>query len=142
MSARASSSTRRPPGRASIGFVIVLALFAAAPTVGDIGSCGAPVEPLDASKFFAARAQIECAHCDACGLSTPACKSACDPHATIPSAFPEGCHPVVHDGEVCLNALDALGCGAFSDVVSAAAIVPTECGFCPPPVVLEGGLAP
>jgi hypothetical protein len=138
-----NSRANRPPGRLSIGFAIVLGLCAAAPTVGDIGSCnGAPAEPLGAEKFFAARAQLECAHCRDCGLSSQACTIACDPRATLPIAFPEGCHPVVHDGEVCLNALDALSCGAFADVVGPAAVVPTECDFCPPPVLLEAGTTP
>lgn len=132
----------RAPGRVSVGLVIVLACFAAAPTVGDVGSCGAPAEALGAAKFFAARAALECRRCRECGLSTRPCAIACDPNATLPLAFPQGCRPAVHDGEVCLNALDALGCGAFGDVVGEAALVPTECDFCPPPEILEAGSTP
>ncbi len=139
---RTSGTSARPPGRRSIAFVIVLACCAAAPTVGDVGSCGGPIEALDAHKYFAARAELECRHCQDCKLETNACKVACDAHATLPTAFPEGCHPLVHDGDVCLNALDALGCGAFGDAVSDTAIVPTECDFCPPPVILEAGVTP
>lgn len=119
------------PGRPSIGFLIVLAICAAAPTVGDVGGCGASAETLDAQKFFAQRLDLECQRCSECGLSTPTCKNACNPKAPRPLSFPEGCHPVVHDGEVCLRALEALSCSGFADVVDPDPIVPSECDFCP-----------
>ena len=126
------------PGRLSIGFVIVLALFAAAPTVGDVGACGTAVEPLDAGAFFKQRLDDECRRCDECGYASRTCKRACDKTVPIPTTFPPGCHPVVHDGEVCLRAIEALGCDAFGELVSNVPIVPTECDFCPVNDV-EGG---
>ena len=117
--------------RPSIGFVIVLAFFAAAPTVGDIGGCGGTDETLDARKFFAERFNLECERCSECELATPACKRACDKKTIVPGTFPPGCRPVVHDGEVCLNAIEALSCSGFADVVHPEPIVPTECDFCP-----------
>jgi hypothetical protein len=124
------------PGRPSTGFVIVLAILVAAPTVGDIGSCGSPAEPLDATKFFTARLDLTCRRCDDCGVIAPNCKNSCDRNRIVPHAFPSGCSPVVHDGDVCLDALDALSCTAFDDFVERG-IVPTECDFCP-----EGNAAP
>lgn len=126
------------PNRPSVGFVIVLAVFAAAPTVGDVGGCNDRAVPLDANKFFGARLQIECARCDECGLTTASCRRACDRKTIVPSTFPAGCAPVEHDGQVCLNALEALSCDAFGDVVAPAPIVPTECDFCPSPPAEAG----
>ena len=127
------------PGRLSIGFTIVLAVFVAAPTVGDVGSCGAPADPLDANAFFRQRLEDECSMCRTCGYATRACKRACTRGAVVPTSFPAGCHPVVHDGEVCLRAIEALNCNGFGDMVSDLdPIVPTECDFCPASDV-EGG---
>ena len=119
--------------RRSIVLVAIVAALCAAPTVGDVGSCGQKAAPLGAPEFFGARLQLECDRCRRCGYSSRACVRACDALArhAIPPSFPEGCSPVVHDGEVCLRALDALSCSAFGDVVSDAPIVPTECDFCP-----------
>jgi len=121
--------------RRSILFVSVIALLCAAPTVGDIGSCDERADPLGAPEFFGARVDLECGRCNDCGLSTRECTNVClqAKNKTFPHGFPEGCHPVIHDGEVCLHALDALSCSGFADVVSDAPIVPTECDFCPPP---------
>jgi hypothetical protein len=112
---------------------MVLALFVMAPTVGDIGGCGGTNDRLDARKFFAARYRLECDRCRECGWTTRACLRACDRRTVVPSTFPNGCEPVVHDGEVCLNALEALDCAGFGEVVDPAPIVPTECDFCPVP---------
>lgn len=117
--------------RASVGFVIVLSVFAAAPTVGDIGGCGGTDETLDARKFFAERLRLDCERCGECELSTPACRRACNKSTIVPSTFPAGCRPAVHDGEVCLRAIESLSCTGFADVVDPAPIVPTECDFCP-----------
>ncbi len=117
--------------RPSIGFAIVLALCAAAPTAGDVGGCGATIEPLDARKFFTERLRIECARCGECGYATAQCRRACDARTAVPRSFPDGCRPVDHDGQVCLRALEALSCSSFGDVVDPAPIVPTECDFCP-----------
>ena len=138
---RGRDRDRKPVGRISIGFAIVLAIFAAAPTVGDIGSCGQKAESLDAKAFFDARLDDECARCQECGLFTRACTRACDKKLLRPSTFPPGCKPVVHDGEVCLHAIESLSCNAFADLVSDFdAIVPTECDFCPLSDTETGGL--
>jgi hypothetical protein len=50
----------------------------------------------------------------------------------LPADFPEGCAPLVHDGEVCLRALHFASCDAYRGYVDdAAPTVPTECDFCP-----------
>jgi hypothetical protein len=119
--------------RLGIVVIVLLAPLVAAPTVGDVGSCGAPAEPLGAPEFFSARLSLECNRCKDCGYGGRTCTLVCDDVAKkdFPRAFPEGCHPVVHDGEVCLHAIEALSCSAFGDLVSDAPIVPTECDFCP-----------
>ncbi|MBX7197095.1 MAG: hypothetical protein K1X94_33915 [Sandaracinaceae bacterium] len=119
--------------RPSIGFVIVLAVFSAAPTVGDVGGCNESATNLDARKFFSARLSVECSRCKECDFITAACKRACDKNTIIPSTFPAGCQPLEHDGQVCLRALEALSCSAFEDAVATSPIVPTECDFCPEP---------
>jgi hypothetical protein len=112
----------------------VLLLVVAAPTVGDIGSCGAKPTDLDAPTFFKEKAAIDCARCRECGFKTMTCARACDPTQT-PKAFPVGCFPITHDGEVCLNALEATDCQGYGTFVSdQGASIPTECNFCP----LEG----
>ncbi|MGZ3456555.1 MAG: hypothetical protein ACXWUG_05580 [Polyangiales bacterium] len=126
-----SDAKEKSPGRPSIGFVIVLAILAAAPTVGDVGGCGTQVEPLDATKFFTQELDLTCSRCDECGILAPRCKTACDTRTRIvPHTFVNGCNPVVHDGEVCINALEALSCSAFDDYVERS-VLPTECDFCP-----------
>src|SRR5262249_23333631 len=112
-------------GRPSIGFVIVLAILAAAPTVGDVGGCRAQVEPLDATKFYTQSLELTCSRCDECGILAPRCKNACDRNHIVPHTFVNGCNPVVHDGEVCINALEALSCSAFDDYVERG-VIPTE----------------
>lgn len=105
--------------------------FLAAPTAGDIGSCGQDPDALDPEKFFAFKEAVDCRACSECGITTEACARACDP-ALDERAFPEGCFPLVHDGEVCLNALAAAGCDDYASFMSdSAPTVPTECNFCP-----------
>jgi hypothetical protein len=117
--------------RTSLAFVMCLSVLVAAPTVGDIGSCGAPVAPLDATKFFDARLRDTCQRCRDCGLSTLACNIACDPGTPRPDAFPTGCTPDTHDGEVCLDSILALSCHDVGRLVSDTPVAPTECDFCP-----------
>ncbi|GAC1353163.1 MAG: hypothetical protein NVS3B20_20010 [Polyangiales bacterium] len=126
-----SLSNRPSPSRTSIAFVIALALLVSAPVVGDVGACGAVAETLDAQRFFNARLEDECTRCNECANSSPGCRRACDRKTPRPLTFPPGCHPLVHDGEVCLHAIEALSCNAFGDLVSDNPIVPTECDFCP-----------
>lgn len=114
---------------------VVTIFFTAAPTAGDIGSCGQAAEDLDARKFFQAKDQIDCRRCFECGINTLACERACDLEPSGAS-FPLGCFPLVHDGEVCLNALDATSCAVYAGYVAdQGATAPTECNFCP----LDGG---
>lgn len=110
---------------------IVALTLLAAPTVGDIGSCGQDIVELDPVKFFAEKAFIDCRQCTDCDISSDACRRACRGELEA-TAFPQDCFPLVHDGEVCLNALQAASCGDYlSYTDDAAPTVPTECNFCP-----------
>jgi hypothetical protein len=110
---------------------IALALACAAPTVGDIGSCGQEVAELDAKKFFVEKQFIDCSQCSACGFATATCERACnEPVGDV--SFDADCYPLVHDGEVCLEALRAAGCDEYAAYIDdVAPTVPTECNFCP-----------
>lgn len=104
---------------------------ALAPVVGDIGGCGQAAEDLDASKFFSAKSQIDCAQCDECGLASRACEASCD--LSPEGEFPPGCYPLIHDGEACLHALQVASCADYADYMAdEGASTPTECNFCPP----------
>jgi hypothetical protein len=118
--------------------IVVALLFLAAPTAGDIGSCNQPADDLDANKFFGTKQDIDCQRCTECGFTTMTCARACG--SIMGGAFPRGCYPVVHDGEVCLDALLAAGCEAYRDFIDdAAPTVPTECDFCPPRPPADAG---
>jgi len=109
----------------------MLLLIVAAPTVGDIGGCGAEPSDLDAGAFFKAKAKLDCERCAECGFVTATCMRACDP-AQAPTAFPLGCFPIQHDGDVCLRALEASSCDVYATYISdQGATIPTECNFCP-----------
>ena len=119
-----------PGARASVA--LLLALFCAAPTPGDIGGCGQERQELDAPIFFAKKQQIDCRRCDECGILSERCESACADE-DVPDAFPERCHPLVHDGEVCLRALDDAACDEYSSYMADdSPTAPSECNFCPP----------
>lgn len=110
----------------------LLLLGGVAPVVGDIGSCGQAPDELDPYKFFALKAQIDCAQCEACGLGTRACAAACGFEGA--PEFPPGCYPLVHDGEVCLRKLKLASCDEFrAYAADERPSVPTECNFCPSP---------
>lgn len=131
----------RPPRAIEVFRLAVLSLvFLAAPTAGDIGGCGESPADLDAVKFFVAKETVDCRMCADCGMNTQACERACDdkPNQT---AFPLGCFPLIHDGEVCLNALEASGCDEYRGFMAdQGATVPTECNFCPPkPIEVDAG---
>ena len=127
MSRAAAPSPRRLP----LGWLALALFFTAAPTAGDIGSCGQPPDDLDAAKFFGSKQATDCRRCGECGLDTKACERACAP-ALEQSAFPTGCWPLVHDGEVCLDALGAASCKDYAKYLADdAPTVPTECDFCP-----------
>ncbi len=125
----------RRPSRLELALLaVLLGTFVAAPTPGDIGGCGQSAQQLDAPTFFASKAYIDCDRCGACGFLTKPCKDACAANASIPRAFPDGCVPLVHDGEVCLRALNNASCSDYADYVTDNASTrstPTECEFCP-----------
>jgi hypothetical protein len=125
---RETQSGSRPWHR---GLLMVLAVvLGMAPTVGDIGSCGQSVDELDAPTFFSLKATYDCQRCGDCGLSGALCAEACA--ADVPSTFPAGCQPLVHDGEVCLNALLSASCDDYATYMdSADPKAPSECQFCP-----------
>lgn len=127
-----SGKTPLRDGAVRLALATVVVLFCAAPTPGDIGGCGQRVQPLGPEPFFLAKKDIDCAKCDECSFSTEFCANACDPDLVPPTEFPEGCDPIVHDGEVCLNALEATGCGDYEDYVrDSGRKAPNECRFCP-----------
>lgn len=112
----------------------ILLLFVAAPTVGDIGSCGEPPVELDPKKFFLEKAALDCTRCRECAIKSATCARACDPKLA-PTEFSKGCYPIVHDGDVCIRALEASDCSEYATFVAdQGATIPTECNFCP----LEG----
>lgn len=128
---------KRPPFRKAalrLGFLGVLCLFTMAPTPpGDIGGCGQNPQPLDAPLFFQHWARIDCDKCSECSFASERCTAACE--GDLQTAFPEGCAPLVHDGEVCLHALRAADCDEYQDYVKDnGPLAPTECRFCPPGV--------
>lgn len=109
----------------------MLLLIVAAPTVGDIGGCGADPADLDAAVFFKAKAKLDCDRCKECGFVTAACTRACDT-TQAPATLPPGCFPIQHDGDVCLRALEASSCDVYATYVAdQGATIPTECNFCP-----------
>lgn len=111
---------------------VVTIFFTAAPTAGDIGSCGQAPDDLDPVKFYTAKEQLDCKKCIACDLTTDACVRACEPELDVAN-FPLSCFPLVHDGEVCLHALEVSSCDDYTLFMSdVAPTIPTECNFCPP----------
>ncbi len=128
----------RPSRSEILRLAAIALLFLAAPTAGDIGGCSQTASDLDATKFFAAKQEVDCRRCNACDLGTQACIAACG--ALIPQTFPEGCYPVVHDGEVCLDALEAASCNDYRGFVAdEGSVVPTECDFCPLGAIADAG---
>ena len=111
---------------------LLVTLFCTAPVPGDIGGCGQSAQDLDASTFFASKKAVDCQRCNECGLGSQACRNACDTSQPAQTAFPQYCYPLVHDGEVCLRALMAASCNAYTGFMDDSAPgVPTECDFCP-----------
>ncbi len=110
--------------------LLVLFFCLAAPTAGDIGSCGQTAADLDGPAFFAEKRAIDCRQCNKCNFSSKACIQACNGKGK--AQFDDNCFPLVHDGEVCLHALSAARCKEYAAYIDdAAPSVPTECNFCP-----------
>lgn len=130
---------QRPSRAAVIRLAVAVLFFTAAPTAGDIGGCGQAENDLDPGKFFAAKQGVDCDRCTACGLTTKACDKACAPGLLVRD-FAPGCVPLEHDGEVCVDALAAAGCGDYASYMADEnSTIPTECNFCPPR--LDAGVA-
>jgi hypothetical protein len=128
MSARAQSSTGSRLLLAAIALV-----FCTGPTPGDVGGCGQEPDNLDPPTFFATKKAIDCARCEECGFVTQSCLDACDQTVPWETEFPEDCFPLVHDGEVCLRALQYASCGEYEEYMSdVAPTTASECNFCPP----------
>ena len=120
--------------RARIALTGLALLFCMAPTPGDVGGCGQKPAELDAKIFFESKASIDCQRCQECRLSSRACERACDSSSALSTQFPDRCVPLVHDGEVCLRALQYASCDDYRAYVSdVAPSVPMECNFCPEP---------
>lgn len=114
-------------------------VFGAGPTVGDVGSCAQSVTNLDERSFAAARKNVDCQRCTQCGLSDQTCENACDKNVPSDVAWPDTCHPLQHDGEVCIRALQAASCGSYAGYVDdLAPTLPTECDF--RHVIPDGGI--
>lgn len=110
---------------------LLLLVFAAAPVAGDIGSCGQSAEDLDALKFFARKGGIDLTRCNDCGFETAICQNL-RAGKLESTSFPDNCYPLVHDGEVCLDALMAADCEEYASFVAdEGRTVPGECNFCP-----------
>jgi hypothetical protein len=116
--------------RRHAALMVLAVLLGIGATVGDIGSCGQPADQLDARTFFNIKANLDCDRCGECGFHEKLCDHACND--APPASFPAGCHPLVHDGEVCLRALIAASCDDYASYVNdAAPTAPSECQFCP-----------
>jgi hypothetical protein len=127
---------RRPLLRALAALLI---LSAGAPTVGDLGSCGQDAVLLDTNKFFEQKEAIDCQKCTDCAIFTKACDKACDNKLDV-VPFPKDCFPLVHDGEVCVHALEASKCGDYETFMAdEGALIPNECDFCPADKMPSGG---
>ncbi len=127
--ARRAAHAARGAGRVALG--IALLAFCTAPTPGDVGGCNQRAELMNAQAFFAAKADVDCARCTECALASRTCDDACSANPRRQS-FPVGCAPLVHDGEVCIGALQSASCDTYRDYVSdQAPTAPTECDFCP-----------
>ncbi len=124
---------RKKLGRAEVlRLALAVVLFCAAPTAGDIGSCNQPEKALDPTAFFYGKKQIDCEHCVACLITTETCKRACSAHPPVPDTIPAHCLPLVHDGEVCIDALAIASCADYASYVAdQGATTPSECNFCP-----------
>jgi len=121
----------------ALGAALAIALCTA-PTVGDVGGCGVEATDLSAASFAAERKALDCERCTQCSLTTRMCRIACEKNAPSAVPWPQTCHPLQHDGDVCLRALQAASCADYASFVDdTAPTVPTECDFCH--LVLEAG---
>ncbi len=123
---------KRPIRLTKLALAFVALAFCAAPVPGDVGGCGQAPQELDPETFFWSLQGTECERCQQCGLETAACERACG-ELLVQTEFPKDCVPLVHDGEVCLRALQDGSCDDYREYMSdSAPSIPTECNFCPP----------
>jgi hypothetical protein len=114
-----------------LAVALVSLVFVAAPTPGDVGGCGKTAVALSPTAFANARKTVDCRRCTECGLHTDRCTRACDASAPSDVVVPDTCHPLFHDGEVCLAALLAASCSDYAAYVDdVAPATPSECTFC------------
>lgn len=126
-----TSDLRRAPATGHVVAALLFLVLGTAPTVGDIGGCRAPASELREAEFARARKELDCRRCNECGLRAARCGRACDRAAPPDVRFPVTCKPLVHDGDVCLRALDAASCDTFAAYVDdVAPEAPSECEFC------------
>ena len=122
---------RVPGAKVKLFWAVGMLLLLTAPTPGDVGGCGQARQELDEDAFFETKQGIDCERCGECRLETQRCVLACTT-ALVETEFPEGCVPLVHDGEVCLRRLLDASCDEYSGYMDDdAAKAPTECNFCP-----------
>ncbi len=109
----------------------VALVFGAGPTVGDVGACGTTATDLDESVFASEKKGLDCRRCHDCAISTSRCMSACDPRQPSDFFLPTTCHPLAHDGDVCLHALESASCSDYAGYEDdLAPTTPSECDFC------------
>jgi hypothetical protein len=118
--------------RSTLAVVALVALvFGAAPTAGDIGSCGKTAVDIDEARFASARKTVDRRRCLECKIDTNRCKAAIDPDVPSDVSFGLLCRPLVRDAEVCLNALTTSSCGDYRKYMSDdERLIPGECDFC------------
>ncbi|MFO0677638.1 MAG: hypothetical protein U0169_13975 [Polyangiaceae bacterium] len=123
--------TPSPSARELAGVAFVALVFGMAPTVGDVGGCGAAPEDMSSALFANERKLVDCKRCTECAIDTARCRRACTPNAPTDTVIPKTCRPLVHDGEVCLRALEAASCSSYSRYVADdLPSTPSECAFC------------
>jgi hypothetical protein len=102
-----------------------------APTAGDVGGCGTEPTALDKEGFAQARKELDCKRCGECSIKSQRCLRACSKELPPDTSLPATCHPIHHDGEVCLRALDESSCETYATYVDdRAPATPSECQFC------------
>lgn len=118
--------------RSTLALVAVAALvFGAAPTAGDVGSCGNSAVDIDEARFATARKVLDGRRCKECAIESARCKAAMDPDVPSDVSFGSTCRPLVRDAEVCLDALTVASCGDYRKYMSDdERLIPGECDFC------------
>jgi len=132
---RRAGASNREMARVRASELVATAVVAiglcTAPTVGDVGGCGATATSLDFATYSFDRKVIDCQRCKQCSLPSNTCRTACNRNAPTNVSWPSTCNPLQHDGDVCIRALKAASCGEYASFVDdVAPTEPTECDFC------------